>query len=533
MSGFKDKQNICESNSTWLASFRETHGRPPRVLHIGNIANNAYINSKILRDAGVISDVICYDYYHIMGCPEWEDADFEGEVRDQFYPQWWGLDLKGFERPGWFVSGPFRMCVEYLCALRCGNIRKAAFWKKAILLRYYVANAPSMAGVKKFFIFCRSVASKGRKFLSRCRHRIKRYIGLLSPKKNSEARDPLFEKSPFDKRVDWLISRFSKSFPQREDGLTPEDFAHYPGAVISWGQLFAHYDIIHAYATDGILPLLCNKPYVAFEHGTIRDIPFQKTTQGRLCALTYAMADHVCITNADNIRSAKRLGLSRYSFIPHPVNEEFLEKDEESIRLYSELHERLNSDFIVFHPPRHHWEEERRPDWEKGNDIFIRGFARFVKEVNPKASAIFIEWGKTVDESKALIRELGIEDRVLWMAPLPNRKMIRYINATDMMADQFYLGAFGSTLPKAMACGKVSMIYLDTKLHEWCFPEMPPVINAGREQEVFSGLKKMYIDKEWAGELAEAARLWYMKYHSNEVILELLLGAYEKVLARR
>ena len=55
----------------WLSDFREAEGRAPRVLHIGNIANNAYLNAKILNRRGFECDVICYDYYHIMGCPEW------------------------------------------------------------------------------------------------------------------------------------------------------------------------------------------------------------------------------------------------------------------------------------------------------------------------------------------------------------------------------------------------------------------------------------------------------------------------------
>ena len=31
-------------------SFEKTNKRPLRVLHIGNIANNAYVNAKIMED---------------------------------------------------------------------------------------------------------------------------------------------------------------------------------------------------------------------------------------------------------------------------------------------------------------------------------------------------------------------------------------------------------------------------------------------------------------------------------------------------
>lgn len=57
---------LSPENQRWLEAFRARHGRAPRILHIGNIANNAYNNAKILNEVGLDCDVICYDYYHIM-----------------------------------------------------------------------------------------------------------------------------------------------------------------------------------------------------------------------------------------------------------------------------------------------------------------------------------------------------------------------------------------------------------------------------------------------------------------------------------
>jgi hypothetical protein len=56
----------------WLGEFREKAGRPLKVLHIGNIANNAYNNAKIQRKYGIEADVLCYDC-HIMARPEDRD----------------------------------------------------------------------------------------------------------------------------------------------------------------------------------------------------------------------------------------------------------------------------------------------------------------------------------------------------------------------------------------------------------------------------------------------------------------------------
>jgi glycosyltransferase involved in cell wall biosynthesis len=96
----------------WLDEFEQEHGRPLRVLHIGNIANNAYNNAKILRKIGVEADVMCHNYYHMMGTPEWEDANFIGKHGDDFFPDWWRVDLNGFQRPTWFFQGPRELCFD-------------------------------------------------------------------------------------------------------------------------------------------------------------------------------------------------------------------------------------------------------------------------------------------------------------------------------------------------------------------------------------------------------------------------------------
>lgn len=547
----------------WLDAFRKSHGRPPRILHIGNVANNAYINVKMLNATGLDCDVISYKYYykyfHVMECPEWEDADFKGEVDNQFFPDWRAVDLNGFQRPDWFAQGSLQWCLKYLEAKRAGNTEKQElYWRLLAYENKIVGSSDLKIRPIKRYVFTLS------KFIRLCPSRW-RVVYRKNFRNELEKKFRYLDKRLFSFgsilknliisaivvggvvmkittyplviifRTDPIVKNFEKAFknffPERHDSLTWKDLiTHY---YSDWKRLFHNYDIIHAYATDGIYPLLARVPYVAYEHGTIRNIPFEQTTQGRLCALTYKLANQVCITNADNIEAAKRLGLNNYKFVPHPVNEEFLTPDKKSEALSISLYKRLDSDFIVFHPSRQHWEKQRHPDWEKGNDIFIRGFARFVSEVNSKAAAIFVEWGKSVSDSMKLLEELGIADKILWIPPQPNRRMVRYIHATDLLADQFYLGAFGSTMPKALACGKPVMLYLNFDIHKWCFDEMPPVINARTEQEVFEELTKAYTNKEWVSKIAEEGKSWYRRYHSNEVVLNRLLSVYKAVLPTR
>src|SRR3970282_1192402 len=108
--------DIPQAGTSWVDAFRRRHGRAPRVLHIGHIANNAYKIAKALNLGGLDCDVICHSYYHIMACPEWEEADGDFRFRDQFHPDWHEARLGDYERPRWVVPGGVGNCIAYLLA---------------------------------------------------------------------------------------------------------------------------------------------------------------------------------------------------------------------------------------------------------------------------------------------------------------------------------------------------------------------------------------------------------------------------------
>ena len=337
-------------------------------------------------------------------------------------------------------------------------------------------------------------------------------------------------RASFNERSNLLIKLFKSYFPDRKDNLSQADLYELYRNYDLWNKLLPYYDLVHAYATDGVYPLIAGKSYIAYEHGTLRNIPFAETLQGRCSAISYKLANHVCITNCDTIKAAKKLGLSKYSFVPHPVNEEFYDIDGDSNFFSEKLHTDLSSDFIVLHPSRQHWSNKRDTNYEKGNDILIKGFEQFIQEVDQKATAIFIEWGSSIDESKNLIDKLGISSRIIWIPVQPNRQLVRYILATDLLADQFYIGAFGSTMPKALMCRKPAMLYINEEAHRWCLEKMPPVINVKNEKEVFLGLKNVYLDKNWRDMICSQGKEWYDKYHSNNIIERDLSSIYKKAL---
>ena len=559
---------LSSENQRWLEAYRARHGRAPRILHIGNIANNAYINAKLLNEAGLDCDVICYDYYHIMGCPEWEDADFSGNYGDQFKPDWVAAGVKDFKRPRWFAQGPVRDCIDYLVAKREGRVKEAGSrWSKLSALNGSRMPTDSGAQIKVFLwsvrlqhylsrigqilrhlVVSRGIASRiagscdsGRVAALSSSEVVRLLLAwglvtvallvriggypfrrLIGPENTSSF--------SFDARSAELVNLFAAAFPSRTDKLDAIDLESYRSIICQWRRLFKCYDLVQAYATDPILPLLTGHPYVAFEHGTIRNIPYEETIQGRLCALSYLLSNWTVVTNADNMNSARRIGIQNFTFVPHPVNEDGISDSNCGKSLRENLLAKLNATFLVFHPARQHWSEKRHPDWEKGNDIFLKGFARFIHEVERRAAVVLVEWGASVEDSRDLIESLGITGNVIWVPPMSHRRMVGYIRASDLVADQFFLGAFGSTLPKALSCGRASMLYLDPEIHRECFYEMPPVLNAKTSDEVFLQLSFAHGNKKEIEKIQEQGKQWYQRHHSNKAIADKLISIYSRVL---
>lgn len=555
------------ANQKWLAAFAIARGRAPRVLHIGNIANNAYNNAKLLIEVGVDSDVVCYDYYHIMGCAEWEDADFSGTVSDDFQPRWDKLDLRGFERPRWFAQGPQKLCLDYLITRRGGPAESArserlwsllavatntyrasgflsrvwallaAAWVKAPgqlrrvyrfirtdrvsdLVRIYglapryggalhTAGASVLIGVWAVLRFCVLVLTGVRALLAVGVRAIRFILGRLGPE------DPIAAA---------LVAAWPISFPERTDPLTQSDLSVYRSVIERWRRLFAGYDMVIGYSTDGILPLLAGKPYFAFEHGTIREIPYRPTPEGRRTATTYRNAEHVFVTNFDCLESARTLAPGRFTLINHPFDEDHGLGVSGWQELRASLRSSLDCDLVCFFPTRHDWVPGTGYA-DKANDVFLRALAE-LRRAGLRVGAVCCEWGSNVWQSKALIADATLGSYIRWERPMAMRRFERMARACDLVVDQFKLGAFGGIVFKAMAVGAPVLTYLDEGRLLEQYREVPPVINCATQMDIVEKLGPLVRAPSRLVDLGQASRDWIKRYHGKQDTVNLQLDQF-------
>lgn len=508
-----------------------------RVLLIGNIANNAFWAARLLREAGVEADVLCYDDYWVMSSPEWEEADFDEVPADQIYPDWWALDLKGYQRPRWFSQGPSALAIDYLIAHRAGSPGQAdARWTALEEARRSVTRHPEHRYEPRTAPERRRDWAK-RRLRSLAEHRRLRRPRRILAKLTRPLVAELERRSsqgepPLEVRARLLADEFAARFPERSDRLTADDLRPFAARAAQMAELFRHYDVVQGNAVDPLYPMLTGfRPYVAFEHGTLRDSPevnwpfkgpFYANPLGRITALSYAQADWVFITNADCRSSAERLKLRRYTPLPHPFDERaFVAKPEES----QAIRDRLGVDHLFLCPIRHDWDE-------KGTDRYIRALPALRSQVSGRFKACFMPWGKEIARSKALIRELGVEDLVEWVGPFARVAFARWIGAADVIWDQLVYSSFSGLGPRAMAAGTpVVAAYVHEGL-AWMFPEPAPILAASSVDDVTRQTLRA-LGPGFRANYRQDAQRWIAKYHSGSLVASKLIEAYRQVIDER
>jgi glycosyltransferase involved in cell wall biosynthesis len=510
----------------WLKAFEARNGRKLKILHVGNVANNAYNNAKVQRRFGVDAHVIAADYYHVMGCPEWEDAEIEGKVADSFLPDFWSVNLGGFVRPRWFAQGPLELARRYMLLLNHGRAGPVGlYWRYLEAFRYQLVK-PGIAAFVEGAGIDKTDFKKVTLFVERLAGRD---LGGLHPLSATVKTD--IESHAILARAKSLepahMGRWPAEALRERLGIHGDDFKSFYPAALAWLPLFAHYDMIQAYATDPIWPLLCQLPnFVAYEHGTIREIPFQDNNIGRLTRIAYRHAPAAFITNVDNIKAADRLGMTsgQRAYLPHAFD-------------YQKLlaHQSKSPGAIdraappsIFMPSRQDW-VVKDPNWAKGNDLVIRA-ARLLKDRGLSFRIKFIEWGKDIEASRDLIRELGVGDRFVWSPLLNKRGLWDEYMRSALVVDQFLLPGISGVSFESMTLGTPVITCDEPGLNRKFFGVEPPLLTANTAEDAASHIERAILKEEWRADMGRKSAEWIARHHSTERIFEIQMAAIARIV---
>lgn len=565
----------------YFKSFEIKNKRPFRVLHIGNIANNAYVNAKIMRRRNIEADVMSPDAYFVHTCPEWEEVDInEKTVLDTNFPDWSKVDLKGFRRPEWFFQGPRETCVDYFMLknkykflfkinfiakliislfniskylnkiLKSTSFGKFIYFVNIILRCFILLFTNPILLFKKIFFKKKPILeilllSKSNTVKTECdqseeldntecdqSEQLDNYVKVFSKRKIWQYILQYIQMIQCFAEKGYFKKPLSKPNTLEKEYTEAEQFDNYVKAFSkrkSWQYILQYYDIIQCYAEEGYWLYLSNhNNYVSYEHGTIREIPFKKTPQGKRCKLTYINAKTVFVTNIDCLKSAEILNINKSLVypMPHAVDSSRY-KD---LRNKSRRKDYQTNSPIFIAPARHHWKNDDGDlSWVKGNDIIVKA-AALSKSKNIKYKIKFVEWGKEVDLTKNLIEELNVEEYFEWVNLMPRKKLLEEYIASTGVIDQFRMQAIGSTSVDALALGVPLLTNIDTKSFKNFFGSVSPILNVNDPNSLHKKICFVIKNRKEMIELKAKSIKWFDKYHSSDKILEIHAEAFSKII---
>ena len=472
-----------------------------KSLHVGNLANVAYGCCKILRQSGHDVTLVTHDERHLMSQPEWDDLELQSEdFLDEFDFAVNRADFGDYKRPDWFKSDSLEPGIDLLeGAARVLGPLFPKTWRQRF--------RPT---VRRAIRTQRLAMQTARALIPRPIKKVIRKPYLVALELAVTAvhgpKPPAVATAETATRLARLSTQAGPTQSVDTDGLS----IFRPHA--NWlARHVTGYDVCVAYVLAPLYAMLAGTvPYVSVEIGTMRDIPFDQTVPGRAMALAYRQSDFVLITNPDCVLSARKLGLERYAFCPHPVDEDTYARQPEGSPLRHELLARYKADHLLFAPARQNWEV-------KGNDRYLRGFAR-VLSAHPRTALIIPGWGQEVERSQRLCKELGIADRVAWVKPMSERALVKYYQAVDVVLDQFTLNTFGLVTGKALSCECAVVTSYDPAIHAWCFAEHPPLIAASTAEEIAAAISGLLADPERRRAIGAASRRWVLTHHSKAIV---------------
>jgi glycosyltransferase involved in cell wall biosynthesis len=268
--------------------------------------------------------------------------------------------------------------------------------------------------------------------------------------------------------------------------------------------------------------------FTAYEHGTLREIPFEDSSRGRACALAFREAPTVFVTNSDVMPSVAKLGIDpdRVVCLPHAFDSDKL------LRFAAEnstLQPPTDGPPVLFAPARHDW-VDGDPNFSKGNDVFLRALALVTDDGIPWRATL-VAWGRDLEASQALAQELGIADRLEWVPPMPKRELWKRYLASHAVADQFVLPAIGGVAFEAMVLGRRLVTALDAEQNTAFFGEAPPVPDCRTPEDTAEALCAILLDPEDTTRTGDAIQRWFVRYHSASRIVGLQIDAYARLIA--
>jgi glycosyltransferase involved in cell wall biosynthesis len=150
----------------------------------------------------------------------------------------------------------------------------------------------------------------------------------------------------------------------------------------------------------------------------------------------------------------------------------------------------------------------------------IRALARFHERPEAKPwRLVLMGWGPDLEKTRHLIGQLGLESKAVWERLCSKPLLRKRQRAADLVADQFVMPGYGTSVLESMAAGKpIVMARLDESASAY-LQEPPPLVGAATEEEILAALCQM-SDPAAREARGRASLAWVRSQHGFERVGE-------------
>lgn len=175
-------------------------------------------------------------------------------------------------------------------------------------------------------------------------------------------------------------------------------------------------------------------------------------------------------------------------------------------------------DFVLFSHVSHKWKKIPK-EWLvdfKRNHILIEGFAEYIKyKKSNNPLLVLFEYGYDVNNSKMLIKDLEIEEYVLWLPQMSRKEIMVLLDYADIGGGELGGALWGGTGWEFISKGIPFFQYVKLTSEEYKVMTglpMPKFLNVSTTSEIKENLINYENDKAYFKEMGIELKEWFNTY---------------------
>lgn len=156
----------------------------------------------------------------------------------------------------------------------------------------------------------------------------------------------------------------------------------------------------------------------------------------------------------------------------------------------------------------------------KNSDWMFQGLAQFLRQ-HPGSRPLLavVEYGPDVEASKQLVRDLGLQDHVMWLPMMPRREIMLLLEAADVGIGEFYRDPgviWGGTGWEILAAGRPLVQSFNFSVEGFTAEfghAPPPILDVSSVDGLARHLEALYVDPVGRRRIGQQSLAWFNQFN--------------------